>query len=102
MRLLGRRHLALVRGTVGGRSILEGRPIQVADVQAAADEFPESAANAWRTRFRTILSVPLMREGVAIGAIILRRTEARLFTERQVALLKTFADQAVIAIENVR
>ena len=94
--------LPLVRGTVGGRSILEGRPIQVADVQAAADEFPESAENAWRTRFRTILSVPLMREGVAIGAIILRRTEARLFTERQVALLKTFADQAVIAIENVR
>jgi len=94
--------LPLVRGTVGGRSILEGRPIQVADVQAAADEFPESAENAWRTRFRTILSVPLMREGVAIGAIILRRTEARLFTERQVALLETFADQAVIAIENVR
>jgi len=94
--------LPLVRGSVGGRSILEGRPIQVADVQAAADEFPESAENAWRTCFRTILSVPLMREGVAIGAIILRRTEARLFTERQVSLLQTFADQAVIAIENVR
>ena len=57
-------------------------------MQAAADEFPESAENAWRTRFRTILSVPLMREGVAIGAIILRRTEARLFTERQVVLLR--------------
>src|SRR5262252_8980280 len=94
--------LPLVRGSVGGRSILEGRPIQVADVQAASDEFPESAENAWRTRFRTILSVPLMRESVAIGAIILRRTEARPFTERQVALLQTFADQAVIAIENVR
>src|SRR5262249_20651223 len=94
--------LPLVHGTVGGRSMLEGRPVQVADVQAAADEFPESAENAQRTGFRTILSAPLMRESVAIGAIILRRTEARLFTERQVALLETFADQAVIAIENVR
>jgi GAF domain-containing protein len=103
--------LPVVRGTVGGRSILEGRPIQVADVQAAADEFPESALrsrsapaaeNAWRTGFRTILSVPLMREGAAIGAIILRRTEARLFNDRHVALLQTFAAQALIAIENVR
>jgi GAF domain-containing protein len=94
--------LPLVRGGVGGRSILTGRPIQVGDVQAAAAEFPESSENARRVGFRTILSVPLMREGVAIGAIILRRTEARLFTEQQVALLQTFADQAVIAIENVR
>jgi len=74
--------LPLVRGTVAGRSILEGRPIQVADVQAAADEFPESTENSWRTGFRTILSVPLMREGVAIGAIVLRRIEAQLFSEQ--------------------
>src|SRR5262249_9208538 len=92
----------LVHGTVGGRSMLEGRPIQVVDVQAAADEFPLSAENARRTGFHTILRVPLVREGVAIGTIILRRTEARLFTDRHVALLQTFADQAVIAIENVR
>jgi two-component system, NtrC family, sensor kinase len=94
--------LPLIHGSVGGRSILTGRPIQVGDAQAATAEFPESSENARRVGFRTILSVPLMREGVAIGAIILRRTEARLFTEQQVALLQTFADQAVIAIENVR
>src|SRR5262249_22259954 len=57
---------------------------------------------ARREGWRSILSVPLMRGGVATGAIVLRRAEARLFSERQVALLQTFADQAVIAIENVR
>src|SRR5262249_44383442 len=67
-----------------------------------ADEFPESSQNARRWGVRAILCVPLMREGIAIGSIALRRTEAQLFTERQVALLQTFADQAVIAIENVR
>jgi len=94
--------LPLVRGTVAGRAVLDGRTVHVADTQTAAEEFPESTENARRQGFRAILSVPLMREGVAIGEIQLRRTEAQLFTERQVALLETFADQAVIAIENVR
>ena len=69
---------------------------------AEVDEFPESSANARRWGVHTILCVPLMREGIAIGTIALRRTEVELFTEREVALLQTFADQAVIAIENAR
>jgi hypothetical protein len=71
-------------------------------MEAEVDEFPESSANARRWGVHTILCVPLMREGIAIGSIALRRTEVELFTERQVALLQTFADQAVIAIENAR
>ena len=94
--------LPLVRGAVGGRSVLDARTVHVADVQAEAAEFPESIEIARREGFRTILSVPLMREGVAMGTVILRRAEAHLFTERQIALLETFADQAVIAGENVR
>jgi two-component system, NtrC family, sensor kinase len=94
--------LPLVRGTVAGRAVLDGRTLHIADLQTEADEFPESRENARRWGVRTILCVPLLREGVAIGSIALRRTEAQLFTERQVALLQTFADQAVIAIENAR
>ena len=91
-----------LRGTISGRSVLEGRTVQVCDVQAEVEKFPRGSEFARQLGYRTILSVPLMREGVAIGAIVLRRTEAQLFSERQIALLRTFADQAVIAIENVR
>jgi two-component system, NtrC family, sensor kinase len=94
--------LPLVRGTVGGRSVLESRTVQVADLQNEDREFPDAVENARRFGFRTILSVPLLREGIAIGGIQLRRTEVQLFGERPIALLQTFADQAVIAIENVR
>ncbi|HEY7542717.1 MAG TPA: GAF domain-containing protein, partial [Methylomirabilota bacterium] len=94
--------VSLTRGTATGRCVIDGRTVHVADVQAEPDEFPEGSKNARRFGHRTFLAVPLMREGIAIGAIGLRRTEARLFTERQVALLQTFANQAVIAIENVR
>jgi len=91
-----------VRGTPAGRSVLDGRTVHVADLQTEADEFRAGSEYARRMGFRTILCVPLMREDVAIGVIGLRRTEVQLFTERQVTLLQTFADQAVIAIENVR
>src|SRR5262249_21246846 len=92
----------LVRGSVLSRSVLDMRTIHILDLQTQGDEFPVTSEYAGRMGFRTGLYVPLMRERVAIGAIALRRVEAQLFTERQVALLQTFADQAVIAIENAR
>src|SRR5215475_2373726 len=91
-----------IRGTVTGRSVLDRQIIQVADLQAETEEFPESSTLGREFGHRTILSVPLLREGVAVGAIVLRRTEVEPFTDKQIALLQTFADQAVIAIENVR
>jgi two-component system, NtrC family, sensor kinase len=91
-----------VRGTINGRAILGRRTVYVADLQAETEEFPEVSQYARRFGVRTSLSVPLMTEGVAVGTIHLRRTEAQLFTERQVALLQTFADRAVITIENTR
>jgi GAF domain-containing protein/CheY-like chemotaxis protein/HPt (histidine-containing phosphotransfer) domain-containing protein len=94
--------LQVVPGSYNGRSVLEARTIHVLDAQAEVDEFPEGSAVARQLGFRTCLSVPLMREGVAVGTIAIRRIEARAFTDRQIALLQTFADQAVIAIENVR
>jgi GAF domain-containing protein/CheY-like chemotaxis protein/anti-sigma regulatory factor (Ser/Thr protein kinase) len=99
---LGEFSLPLVRGTAAGRAVLEGQTVHVADLPAEEGEFPESAESARRLGFRAILCVPLMREASPVGVIALRRTEARLFTERQVAVLQIFADQAVIAIENVR
>jgi GAF domain-containing protein len=99
---IGEFALPLVRETVGGRTVLERRTIHVIDVLAAADEFPGAQHNARRFGFRTMLSVPLLREDVALGVIQLRRTEVEAFTDRQAELLTTFADQAVIAIENVR
>ena len=94
--------LPLNRESGVGWAVLAGRTVHVADMQTELDRFPISVQNARRLGFRTALNVPLIREGVAIGVISLRRAEAHLFAERQVALLETFADQAVIAIENVR
>jgi len=91
-----------IRGLVGGRAVLDRQPIHVADLQLQTEEFPEGSAIAREHGFHTLLSVPLLREGVAIGLIALRRIEVQPFTETQIALLQTFADQAVMAVENVR
>jgi GAF domain-containing protein len=99
---VGEHTIPLVRGTVNGRAVLDERTVHVVDVQAETEDFPVGTEYARRLSHRTILSVPLLKESIAIGTIELRRTEAQLFTERQVALLQTFADQAVIAIENAR
>jgi GAF domain-containing protein/CheY-like chemotaxis protein len=99
---VGEFSLALVSGTANGRSVLEARTIHVADLQAEVDEYLEGSEVARRWGHRTTLNVPLLREGVAIGSISVRRGEVKPFTERQIAVLQTFADQAVIAIENVR
>src|SRR5262249_24299838 len=93
----------LILEEVTGLAVLDGQTVHVADLQSAKVEFPGGSENARRLGLRTVLSVPLVREGgIALGTINLRRAEVLLFTERQVSLLQTFADQAVIAIENVR
>ncbi len=93
----------LVRTIVTGRAILDCQTIQVHDGTPEFEtEFPDSRAYFKRFGFQNLLATPLVREGVALGAIVIRRTEKRPFSEKQIALIKTFADQAVIAIENVR
>ena len=94
--------IPLGRSTVGGRSIHDMQPVHVDDLQNAGDEFPRGREIALRDGHRTILAVPLIREGRALGTIIIRRTEVRPFEQKHIALLKAFAAQAVIAIENTR
>jgi signal transduction histidine kinase len=91
-----------VHGTVSGRCLLERRPVHVADLQAETEGFPEGSAIARDLGHRTILAVPLLRDGTPFGVLILRRVKVELFTDKQIELVSTFADQAVIAIENVR
>src|SRR5262249_51026713 len=97
---VGQFTIPLVRGFITGRAILDRRAVHVADVLAELDEYPENRKHKQYGGYRTALAVPLVHAGAAIGVIFIRRAEVRPFTERQIELVNTFADQAVIAIEN--
>ena len=92
----------LDRSTVMGRAICDLQPVQLEDQQTAGDEFARGREFARKFGHRTILAVPLVREGRALGCILVRRRQIELFEQKDVALLTTFADQAAIAIENAR
>ena len=90
------------RGSVNGRAFVDRAPIHIHDLQTSTNEFPDGSKAALRLGYRTALAVPLLRRGEAIGTLSIRRTEVKPFTDKQIGLVTTFADQAVIAIENVR
>ena len=93
--------IPISRDWVSGRAFLDGKQYHIEDIQLT-EEFPIGRDMARRTGYRTILAVPLLREGKSLGVISLRRLERAPFNQKQIDLLTTFADQAVIAIENVR
>ncbi|OSJ26540.1 hypothetical protein BSZ19_35315 [Bradyrhizobium japonicum] len=90
------------RDTVTGRAACDRRTIHVHDLAAEEGEYPVGSVNAKREGHRTTLATPLLREGIPIGIVLVRRREVRPFSDQQIALIETFADQAVIAIENTR
>jgi PAS domain S-box-containing protein len=94
--------VAVNRDTVTGQAACDRRTIHVHDLAAAEGDYPVGSGNAKREGHRTTLGTPLLREGILIGVILVRRREVRPFSDEQIALIETFADQAVIAIENVR
>jgi signal transduction histidine kinase len=99
MRFMQQHPIPLARGTATGRALLEGTVVHIPDVGADPEY---TFAGPALGNFRTIVAVPMLREGTAIGVLALMRNAVRPFSEKQIELVSTFADQAAIAIENVR
>jgi two-component system, NtrC family, sensor kinase len=100
--LITDRPFPITRKMPSGRAILDGQTTQEPDLSRLVDEMPYLADVTQVAHVRTVLTTPLLREGMAVGVLTCTRTQVRPFTAQQIALLQTFADQAVIAIENVR